>query len=102
MSFTKLASLPAARGFQVASDAVTQRIIVDTNEQLVDVASELRAYFMLQNTTTHTLRYFYKAGDFAQGFTVLPKCGVRIVARNTIYLQFEAGSGVICFDRAEG
>lgn len=102
MAFAKLASLPAARGFQVASDATTHRIAVDTNEQLVDVPSELRAYFMLQNLTTHTLRYFYKTGDFAQGFTVLPKCGVRIVARNSIYLQFEAGSGTVCFDRAEG
>jgi hypothetical protein len=102
MSFVKLASLPAARGFQVAADGLTGRHLVDTNQLLIDAPSELRAYYLLQNLTSYTLRYFYKDGDFANGMTILPKCGVRIVVRNKIYLQLESGSGEVCFDRAEG
>lgn len=102
MAFVKLASLPAARGFQVAADGLTGRYAVDTNELMVDAPSELRAYYLLQNLSSHTLRYFYVSGGFAEGFTILPKCGVRIVVRNTIYLQLESGTGEVCFDRAEG
>jgi hypothetical protein len=102
MSFVKLASLPLARASQIAASGITGRHAVDTNELEIDTSSEIRAYFLLQNLTSHTLRYFYVSGGFADGFTILPKCGVRIVVREKIYIQLESGAGEICFDRAEG
>lgn len=102
MAFTKLASIPLARAAQVAADGTTGRINVDTNELMISTQTELRAYYLLENLTNYNLRYFYLAGDYANGFTLQPKSAVKIVVRDAIYVQMETGSGVVCFDKADG
>ena len=102
MAFVKLASLPAARNQQIAASGTTTRVPVTTSELMVDTSSETRAYVLLENLSNHILRYFYVAGGFSEGFSILPKSGVRIIVREAIYLQLESGSGEVCFDRGEG
>jgi len=102
MAFQKLASLPAARSPHVPASGITGRHAVDTNELVIDNSSETRAYYMLQNLTNHSLRYYYEEGGYDDGFTLLPKCAIRLVVREKIVVKLESGSGFICFDRSEG
>jgi hypothetical protein len=102
MSFVKLASIPLARAAQVAADGTTGRFNVDTNELQLRTQTELAAYYLLENLTNYNMRYFYQTGDYLNGFTLQPKCAIRIVVRDSIFVQLEAGSGEGCFDRADG
>jgi hypothetical protein len=102
MVLIKLASLPAARGYQVPASGETMRYIVNTVQMTLDLSSETRAYLMLQNLGSTSIRYFYVDGGYADGFTVLPYSVVTIVVRETIYLQREIGSGEVCLDRGQG
>lgn len=103
--FTKLASLPAARGGQVPASGRTARVDINGDTPtLIDLASESRANITFENLSDVPLRYFYQETDYDHGFTIFNDCGAQIDVREKVYVQLEeAGTvGVLCYDRAEG
>jgi len=96
---TRLASFPYARNGQIPKDAQTyQSAINNVSPTLISPASEARAYILLRNTTSSTIRYFYSVGDYSVGFILKPQDTVRIVNKKAVYVQSETSSGTVCYD----
>lgn len=96
---TRLASFPFARNNQIPADAQTFITAINSaGPTQIALESEGRAYLLLRNTTSYTVRYFYNVGDYAVGFILKPQDTARIVNKKAVYVQAESGSGNVCYD----